>query len=130
VDFNNVLTPVNQSFTSVSPLVDQSTTIPMLCSEGEPQRWHVFLPTSLVHGTVASTSSVETKWRARPRQRFTVQFSFSSHKGKRRFRDLVRRREKKEKKRDYDRAYRARLKQAREQDLGSSDGTKGMIVAV
>jgi hypothetical protein len=114
-----VLTPVKSSFDYDSvnpdvylPLQHDIDDIPT------DQEYHIFLPTSIVSGTI-SGAPTKTRWRCTPRQRHTVRLCFPSHAGKRKFRLLVLRRDKKAKKAVYDREYRARLKITRERITGN-----------
>lgn len=71
------------------------------------QAYDVYFPTSIVSQT-ASGAPARTQWRSEPRRRFTVRLSFSSQVGKGRFAELVKKKEKKEKRREYDRIRRAK----------------------
>lgn len=115
VDFITVLTPVDKGFTTTAPCLDDPITTPTFGSQAEPQKWNIFLPISLINRRAPSAISVRSKWRTGPRRRFTVRLLFPTHEGRGKFKSLVCKREKKEKKRIYDRAYRARKGQAMEQ---------------
>ncbi|KAH3907359.1 hypothetical protein HBI56_157300 [Parastagonospora nodorum] len=68
--------------------------------------YNILLPTSIVNQTV-SGAPARTQWRSEPR-RHTVRLAFVSREGKARFAELVKRKEKKDKRREYDRARRAK----------------------
>jgi hypothetical protein len=116
-----ILAPVNESFSHV----DDDLHHPEISFPQQIPPFHdydVFMPTSLVKWTI-STASAKTKWRAELRKRWTVSLGFASCEGKQRFEEVVRRREKKDRKRRYDRDYRARLKgkeKGREEGSGES----------
>lgn len=74
--------------------------------------WDVFLPSPLINKTV-NTAEVHSKWCEEPRRTGVVKCVFKSREGKRKFVELVKSREKKEKKREYDRARRATMKAER-----------------
>jgi len=73
----------------------------------QDRAYDVYLPTPMVNQTVSS-APVRTQWRSEPRRRHTVRLAFASHEGKGRFAELVKKREKKEKRREYDRIRRAK----------------------
>jgi hypothetical protein len=75
----------------------------------------IFQPTSLMSEAMPATSMEYMKRSAQHPQRATC-LVFSTQAGKKDFRDLVRRREKRAKKAAYDRAYRAKMKLRKEQE--------------
>jgi len=111
------LTPVEKSFSNDVPPPDPNLhsyhVYPSPTSTLPP--WNILLPTSLVDQTV-NTASAHSTWRSEPRRRYIARLAFASHEGKRKFEDLVRKREKKLKKQEYDRAYRARIKAEKERE--------------
>jgi hypothetical protein len=95
------LTPVEKSFENngfPSPNQHHGPLTPV---------YDVFLPTFPLDQTTIAAPA-ETRWRTAPRQRRTLHLSFVSHEGKGKFRELLRNRERKARKREYDREYRAR----------------------
>lgn len=102
-----VLTPVKTSFASdfehvihPSPTHDDS-------SAPSNQLYNVYFPTALVKQSVTTAPS-QTRWRHAPRNRYTAHISFASHEGKGKFKALIVQRERKTRRQEYDRAYRAR----------------------
>jgi hypothetical protein len=68
--------------------------------------YDILLPTSMVNQTI-SGAPARTQWRSEPR-RHIVRLAFVSRDGRGRFAELVKRREKKDKRREYDRVRRAK----------------------
>jgi len=91
-----VLTPVQKP--SFSPPVYQHFSSP------SPPSYDIFLPTSLVNMSI-STAPARSVWRGEARRRLTVRLKVGSRLG-----EWVKMRERKERKRKYDRARRARMK--------------------
>jgi hypothetical protein len=100
-----VLTPVKTSFSS--DLDHHSLPFHVNSSSSSRQFYNIYLPTQLLSQTITSAPAT-TKWRSAPRKRYTIRLAFASHGGRGKFRDLVRKRERRAKRREYDRLYRAR----------------------
>jgi hypothetical protein len=103
-----VLTPVEKGVAHSCEDVPRGEVVdalqsPALCD------YDVFQPTSLVE-QAGFTAPAKTEWRNSPEDGWTTCLKFVSREGKLKFREWVQRREKKERKRRYDREYRARLK--------------------
>jgi hypothetical protein len=100
-----VLTPVKTSF--FSDLDHHPPPFHVTPSAPSNQLYNIWLATSLLAQT-ATTAPATTTWRSTPRRRYTARLTFASHEGKGKFRDLIRKKERKAKRQEYDRAYRAR----------------------
>ncbi|KAF1837444.1 hypothetical protein BDW02DRAFT_566102 [Decorospora gaudefroyi] len=112
------------SAASSSPIQDTSD-MPVLTlvtpSSPQPQyqhqpcsipRYDVLLRTPVVRQAI-SGAPARTKWTALPRKRWTVRLGFGSCEGREGFGGLVRGREGRERKREYDRVRRARVREGR-----------------
>jgi hypothetical protein len=117
----SVLSPVVKSFPShIHPMYQAPV----------GSKYTIFLPTPLVSRTT-TTASVRSLWRTTPRRRYTARLSFASHDGKDKFGVLMKARERKDKRREYDRARRARLREIRNSDAsveGKVNGGTGLMV--
>jgi hypothetical protein len=107
-----VLTPVVKSF---PPYAHRMYQAPV------GGKYTIFLPTALVSRTT-TTASVRSLWRTTPRKRYTARLFFTSNGGKDKFETLIKARERKEKRREYDRARRARLREMRNSNASSEKG--------
>ncbi|OAL04910.1 hypothetical protein IQ06DRAFT_290902 [Phaeosphaeriaceae sp. SRC1lsM3a] len=102
------LTPVKPLFTgNLQPLDISVGPHPALNDIPLASGCTVCLPVSLVTQAVATTSS-RSRWRTIPREQYMVRVIFLSREGRRKFVDLVRKREMKLKRRLYDRERRAK----------------------
>ncbi|KAF2026249.1 hypothetical protein EK21DRAFT_92583 [Setomelanomma holmii] len=112
-----VLTPAIGSFVDDPHLPDREPPAQSIYYADSPPSlqtsWNIFLPTHLVEQT-ATGAPAKTRWRSAPRRRYTVHLSFRTYDGRRKFSQVLLGLEKKARKREYDRAYRARWKLARE----------------
>ncbi|KAH7406900.1 hypothetical protein DE146DRAFT_630174 [Phaeosphaeria sp. MPI-PUGE-AT-0046c] len=100
------LTPVKHSFArDLLPLNAAATPHRSLGSIPVASKWTVHLPVSLMSQAMATTSA-RTKWRATRRQQYMIRLTFLSRDGKKKFVELVRKREQKLKKQMYDRERR------------------------
>jgi hypothetical protein len=96
-----VLTPVIKTFpVHLHPLV----------APYQANKYHILVPTPLISHTT-TTPSVRSKWRTTPRKRYTARLFFTSHAGRESYRAMMKAREKREKRREYDRARRARMRE-------------------
>jgi hypothetical protein len=75
-------------------------------------KYHVLLPTALVSRTT-TTASVRSLWRTTPRKRWAARLTFDSREGKTKFEVLMKQRERRDRRRAYDRARRARLRDSK-----------------
>jgi hypothetical protein len=102
-----VLTPVKTSFYGTH---DQDHhLIPPHFSSSLPSRqdYKFYLPAPLLTQAL-TTAPATTTWRSTPRRRYTARLTFASHEGKGKFKDLIRKRERRAKRQEYDGIHRAR----------------------
>jgi hypothetical protein len=114
-----ILTPVKPSF-AYDTLYSEACLPPHHdIDDIAPDQPDTFLlPASLTNQAVLAAPR-KTQWLCTPRQQRTLRLCFSSHVGKKKFRELVVKREKKAKKAIYDRARRVRLQMMKEQMAGN-----------
>ena len=103
-----VFTPVIETF----PI--HTDTLPSY----EAHKYHILVPTPVISHTTIITPSVRSKWRTTPRKRYTARLIFASNAGRERYGAIMKAREKREKRRKYDRTRRARMRDVRLEEGG------------
>jgi hypothetical protein len=78
----------------------------------QAHKYQILVPTPLISHTT-TIPSVLSKWRTTLRQHYTARLIFTSHAGKETYRAMMKAKEKREKRREYDRARRVRMRELR-----------------
>ncbi|KAF2621706.1 hypothetical protein BU25DRAFT_463495 [Macroventuria anomochaeta] len=125
-DSSPILTPVDAAFATQCGFNRLLTPSPYTSTApATPQKYNIFLPTSLLRHTASQTLPSKTRWRETSRQHHTVRLAFSTNKGRAEFKSLVHEQAKKGIKRERERLRRA-TKQVVREILGMEGGGDGV----